>query len=108
MNRKDKDDEIIDRLVERILNIRLADIGLRQEQLKSISESTGFVSQKVESPTDHGPRRRCGNGPSKALSIKIPLRVYEPFLQFCEEHRLSYWKAIEELLIRAGCSVPRR
>ena len=107
MNDKDKDDEIIERLMERVLKVRLTDTGLRQEQLKSISESKGFANQKVESPTERGPRRKRGNGPSKAVTVMIPLRVYEPFLQFCEEHSLSYWRGIEELLNRAGYSVSR-
>lgn len=46
--------------------------------------------------------RRKAVGPTTPLNIRCPVRVFNPFVRFCEENRLSYWEGVERLMQIAG------
>lgn len=70
------------------------------ERTDKAGEALGFVSR--EPSTAKVVRRRREIGPTVAINTRAPERVADPFIQFCEENRYSYWEGIEELMKRAG------
>jgi hypothetical protein len=69
------------------------------EQVDSAGELHGFVSREPEVVQL---RRRKPVEPVVTLHTRAPVRVAQPFQQFCEKNRYSYWEGIEELMMRAG------
>lgn len=47
------------------------------------------------------PRRQKSVGPTITINTRVPEDVAERFMQFCDQHRLSYWEGIQELMNRA-------
>jgi hypothetical protein len=72
------------------------------EQVDSAGERHGFVSREPEVPL----RRRKPVEPV-VTHTRAPVRVAQPFQQFCEKNRYSYWEGIEELMMRAGVNPQR-
>lgn len=68
--------------------------------LDRMAEQHGFHSR--EPGEDKIVRRRREVGPSAQLNVKCPVPVYNRFIRFCDQERLSYWKGIERLLDLAG------
>ena len=70
--------------------------------LKEIDEAgsrAGFTSREPGGRLV--PRRRKAVGPTITINTRVPEDVAELFIQFCDQHRLSYWEGIEELMTRA-------
>jgi hypothetical protein len=62
-------------------------------------EALGFKSRE---PVEVVSRRKSV-GPTTALNVRCPVRVFNPFAKFCEEEgRLSYWEGLERLMELAG------
>lgn len=71
------------------------------DRVDAAGEALGFTSREQRAkPQVH--RRRRDIGPTVAINMRAPERVAEPFIQFCEENRFSYWEGVEELMKRAG------
>jgi hypothetical protein len=69
-----------------------------QEKVDRAGEALGFTSREPMQVIS----RRKNVGPTTALNIRCPVRVFNPFAQFCEEEGLTYWEAIEKLMKAAG------
>lgn len=67
--------------------------------LDSAAAKHGFVSRAGD--TEIASRRKSV-GPTAALNVRCPVRVFNPFVEFCEQERLSYWEGIEKLMQLAG------
>ena len=64
--------------------------------LDRMAEEHGFHSRE---PADEKILRwRREVGPSAQLNVKCPVPVYNRFIRFCDQERLSYWEGIERLL----------
>lgn len=48
------------------------------------------------------PRRRKAVGPTLTINTRVPEDIAERFIQFCDQHRLSYWEGIEDLMNKAN------
>ncbi len=82
------------------------------EKIDKIAEERGFVSREageaVPTRLDAAPtralsgRKRGGGGAFVAINTRAPLRVAEPFIEYCEKNRYSYWQGIEALMRQAG------
>ena len=70
--------------------------------LDRMAEQHGFHSR--EPGEEKIVRRRREVGPSAQLNVKCPVPVYNRFIRFCDQERLSYWEGIERLLDLAGVS----
>lgn len=70
------------------------------DRVDAAGDALGFKSREANRPPTL--RRRREIGPTVAINTRAPERVAEPFIQFCEENRYSYWEGIEELMKRAG------
>lgn len=68
------------------------------EKIDRAGDARGFKSRENVEPIS----RRKSVGPTTPLNIRCPVRVFNPFVKFCEEERLSYWEAIERLMDLAG------
>jgi hypothetical protein len=68
------------------------------DQVDSAGERHGFVSREPDIQL----RRRKPVEPVVTLHTRAPVRVAQPFQEFCEKNRYSYWEGIEELMILAG------
>ena len=68
--------------------------------LDRMAEQHGFHSR--EPGEEKIVRRRREVGPSAQLNVKCPVPVYNRFIRFCDQERLSYWEGIERLLDLAG------
>lgn len=67
--------------------------------IDAAAERHGFVSRAGDSEVA---TRRKSVGPTAALNVRCPVRVFNPFVEFCEKERLSYWEGIEKLMQIAG------
>lgn len=65
------------------------------EKLDRVAEGHGFVSRETK-------RRRNATGPAMPVNVKLPEKEYNAFIKFCDEHDLTYRKAIAKLLKMAG------
>jgi len=63
--------------------------------IDAAGEKHGFTSRSGEEKIIN---RRKNVGPTAALNVRCPVRVFNPFVQFCENERLSYWEGIERLM----------
>lgn len=72
------------------------------DRVDAAGEALGFTSREQQRPKPPLPRRRRDIGPTIAINMRAPERVAEPFIQFCEDNRYSYWEGVEELMRRAG------
>lgn len=71
----------------------------RPAQVDQVADAMGFKSRE---PVEVVSRRKAV-GPTTALNVRCPIRVFNSFARFCElEGRLSYWEGIERLLEIAG------
>jgi len=70
------------------------------EKIDAAAAAHGFVAREVARPVIS--RRRKEIGPTLAINMRVPERVAVPFIQFCEDGRLSYWEGVEELMKRSG------
>lgn len=68
------------------------------ERVDRMAEQRGFVSReaKVRLPD----RRKKIEGNTVGINMRAPEDVARDFIQFCDEHRLSYWEGIAELMRR--------
>jgi len=89
---------------EKLRDIKPSEVTIDPTPLAKIdaaAEALGFRSrEEMRAPTQI--RRRREIGPTVAINTRAPERVAEPFIQFCEHNRYSYWEGIEELMKRAG------
>lgn len=72
------------------------------DRVDAAGEALGFMSREQPRPKPQAQRRRRDIGPTVAINMRAPERVAEPFIQFCEDNRYSYWEGVEELMKRAG------
>ncbi len=71
------------------------------DRVDAAGEALGFKSREQTAAPQRF-RKRREIGPTVAINTRAPERVAEPFIQFCEQNRYSYWEGIEELMKRAG------
>lgn len=64
--------------------------------LDRVAEKHGFPSRQA--PEEKLVRRRRDVGPSAQLNVKCPIPIYNRFIRFCDQERLSYWEGLERLL----------
>lgn len=67
-------------------------------QIDRIAEELGFTSREPATPEEAIVRRRRDVGPTAQLNVKCPVPVYNRFVRFCDEERLTYWEGIARLL----------
>lgn len=72
-----------------------------------LAKSQGFTSREAGSATPAPilmkKRRRVQHDePVDQLSIRGPVRVLNAFIDYCEEHKLSYWEGMERLVQEAN------
>ena len=72
-----------------------------------LAKSHGFTSREAgqvpTAPILMKKRRRIQHDePVDQLSIRGPVRVLNGFIDYCEEHKLSYWEGMERLVEEAG------
>ena len=70
--------------------------------LDSAADQLGFRSR--EGTEGKVMRRRREVGAGAQLNVKCPIPVYNRFIRFCDQERLSYWEGIEKLLDLAEIS----
>jgi len=78
-----------------------------QEDLADrLAKSQGFTSREAVShpapPVLMKKRRRVQHDePVDQLSIRGPVRILNGFIDYCEDHKLSYWEGLERLVQEA-------
>jgi len=79
----------------------------QDELADRLAKSQGFTSREAApapAPVPAAPmlmkkRRRVQHAePVDQLSIRGPVRVLNDFIDYCEEHKLSYWEGMERLV----------
>ncbi|WP_140883786.1 hypothetical protein [Muricoccus nepalensis] len=70
------------------------------ERADAAGAALGFVPRENTRATVL--RKRKDIGPTVAINMRVPEAVAARFIKFCEEHRLSYWEGVEELMKRNG------
>ena len=70
------------------------------ERADAAGAALGFVPR--EATRTPVMRRRKEIGPTVAINMRVPEAVAARFISFCDEHRLSYWEGVEELMKRNG------
>ncbi len=68
------------------------------DKIDRAGDTAGFKSRE----SLHVISRRKNVGPTTALNVRCPVRVFNPFAKFCEAQGLTYWEAIERLMHLAG------
>lgn len=71
---------------------------VRLEDLDRVGEARGFLTRETPGVVS----RRKSVGPTTPINIRCPVTVAAPFTKFCERERLTYWEAIERLMLLAG------
>jgi hypothetical protein len=72
-------------------------------RLDRVAEDMGFPSREAGAAgADAIVRRRREVGPGAQLNVKCPVPVYNRFVRFCDEERLTYWEGVQRLLDLAG------
>lgn len=71
-------------------------------RIDAVGEALGFVAR--DASRTNLLRRRKEIGPTIAINMRVPEQVAATFIEFCEEHRFSYWEGVHELMKRAGIS----
>jgi hypothetical protein len=67
-------------------------------KIDRIAEELGFTSREPAASEETIIRRRRDVGPTAQLNVKCPVPVYNRFVRFCDEERLTYWEGIARLL----------
>lgn len=68
------------------------------EKADAASAALGFIPRESSRVTVL--RRRKEIGPTVAINMRVPEAVASRFINFCEQHRLSYWEGVDELMKR--------
>ncbi|MBW5286520.1 hypothetical protein [Burkholderia gladioli] len=78
-------------------------------QIDAIAESHGFTTreaQPVEAASSvtsgRSRRKKREMGPRIPINMMVPQEVAEPFIEFCNDNRYTYWEGVEELMRRCG------
>ncbi|WGF91046.1 hypothetical protein [Marinivivus vitaminiproducens] len=74
-------------------------VDRKDSELDLVAERHGFVSRE---PLRKLVKRTMASEPTSNLSMRPPLSVFNRFVQFSMENRLSYPEALKELMDRAG------
>jgi hypothetical protein len=75
-----------------------ADRHPHDSRVDTAADRHGFTSRE---PAEQ-PIRRDRLGATATLHTRAPVPVFNRFVRFCEENRMSYWQGIEELMNRSG------
>ncbi len=67
-----------------------------KSELKAVSEDQGWVDKTPKKP---GPKRR---EPRAVLTMNGPARVIDQFREYADNEEISQWKALENLMEKAG------
>jgi hypothetical protein len=68
-----------------------------QEELRSVAQATGFVERN---PTVVKSRRKREPQPKQAIHFLMEIPHFNRFVDYCDEHRLSYHEGVIHLLDR--------
>lgn len=76
-------------------------------QIDAIAESHGFTTREAK-PAAEAPmatsgrsrRKKRETGPRIPINMMVPQEVAEPFIEFCNDNRYTYWEGVEELMRR--------
>ena len=74
-------------------------------EVDAAAAAHGFISRESNPyPTAaQGRRRRLGRiEPTRHLAIRLPVTLYERFVEFADDHQLTYHDALAKLLADSG------
>ena len=69
------------------------------EKADAVGAALGFIPR--ENTRAAAFRKRKEIGPTVAINMRVPEAVAARFIGFCEQHRLSYWEGVDELMKRS-------